>query len=302
MDKELIRQARALLDEMKAQAEAGTMIPIRVPGQIEAIDALLAQLEENADAPPPATPAADSADDENAAARAEEILRETSEFLSIAVHEMRIPLTSIRGYSDMLAKNILGELNDQQMQFMETIRSNVLRMDRLIADVNDLGKIRAGRLHLDLRMEMPKNILMMAEKEIAPLAEERGQTLVFDVPSGLPLLNVDGARVAQALTNLIRNALQYSPEGSTVTVVASAEDDSLRVAVSDQGIGMTEEDQAHLGEPFWRSDHEVIRSVKGHGLGYAVAKGLIELMGGEMFHETEFEKGSTFGFILPGMS
>lgn len=299
MSNDLIQQARALLAEMREQAAKGTMIPIRVPAQIEAIDTLLAQAMEAAAKPPPVTDPADPADP---AAVAERIRKETSEFISTAAHELRIPMTSIRGYADMIAKQMLGPLNEQQVQFMNTIRDNVTRMDHLITDVNDISKIRAGRLYLEPRLEMAKNILMLAEKDTRPLAEERGQTLDFDVPGGLPLLNVDGKRAAQALIYLIRNALLYSPEGSTVTVTASAVEGKLCVRVTDTGIGMTEEEQTHLGEPFWRSDHEVVRSVRGHGLGYAVAKGLIELMGGEMFHESVFEKGSTFGFTLPGVS
>ncbi len=297
MPQDAIRQARALLEEMKQQAASGTMIPVRVPGQIEAVDALLAQAEEQA----AASPAPSAASPGDPAAVAEAIRRETAEFISTAAHELRIPLTSVRGYADMLAQGMLGDLNEQQRQFVETIRANARRMERLIADVNDLSKLRAGRLHLEPRMEMAKNILLMAEKAMRPLAEERGQTLTFDVPEGLPLLNVDGPRVAQALGNLIENALYYSPEGSTVQVAASAENGNLRVAVSDQGIGMTEEEQAHLGEPFWRGEHEVIRQVKGHGLGYAVASGLVTLMGGQMFHHSAFEQGSTFGFTLPGL-
>ncbi len=299
MSDELIQQARLLLEEMKAQATQRTMIPARVPDQITAVIDLLDQIAAASSAPALAPGTGEPADP---ATLMEKLRSETSQFISTAVHEMRIPLTSIRGYSDMLNKQILGPLNEQQLQFMDIIRANVLRMEQLIADVNDISKLRAQRLHLEPRLDMAKNIIQLAEKATRPLAEERGQQLMFEVPDGLPLLNVDGNRIAQALGNLIRNALSYSPAGSTVTVTARNEDGRLRVEVRDQGIGMTEDEQARLGEPFWRSDHEVVRSVKGHGLGYAVAKGLIELAGGEMFYETEFEKGSTFGFTLPGIS
>lgn len=301
MSDELIQQVRALLDEMKTQATEGTMIPARVPGQIDAVRQLFDQIA--AGSPAPAnTPAVADGGAEDPADLVEQLRTEMSQFISTAVHEMRIPLTSIRGYSDMLDKQILGPLNEQQLEFMGIIRSNVLRMERLIADVNDISKIRANRLHVEPRMDMAKNIIMMAEKASAELAEERNQTVIYEVPEGLPILNVDGNRIAQALGALIQNALQYSPEGSTVTVTASNDNGQLRLAVRDEGIGMTVEDQTHLGEPFWRSEHEVIRAVKGHGLGYCVAKGVVELAGGQMFYETEFEKGSTFGFTLPGMS
>lgn len=304
MSNELLQEARSLLIDMKDQAEQGTMIPFRIPGQIDDIIDLLDQADDDTlpVRPDALTESATAATVLDVAAGMQEQLEETSQFISIAVHEMRIPLTSIRGYSDMLAKQILGELNDQQMQFMDTIRTNVMRMDRLIADVNDVAKIRAKRLHMDIKMDMPKNILMGVEKDTADLAQEKEITLVFEVPDGLPLLNVDSGRVTQALRYMVENALHYSPNGSTVTVTASNDEGRFRVAVMDEGIGMTEEEQEHLGEPFWRSDHEVIRSVKGHGLGYAVAKGVIELHEGAMFYETVFEKGSTFGFTLPTLS
>jgi len=309
MSNESLQQALALLDELKQQASDGSLIPVRVPGQIEAIRDLLAQVQ--TEATPAAAPPAESIATASGAEASPEatnedplaaLKREQSEFLSTAVHEFRIPLTSIRGYSDMLAKNILGELNEQQSQFMDIIRTNVLRLDHLISDVSDLGKLRGNRLHVEPRMDMAKNILLMAQKEQEALAEERQINLVFEVPDGLPLLNVDGKRVAQALGNLIRNALQYSPEGSTVTVTASAEAGGLQVMVTDSGVGMTPEEMTHLGEAFWRSDNEVIRSVKGHGLGYAVASGIVTLMGGTMHAESTPDAGSTFGFTLPGMS
>ncbi len=225
-----------------------------------------------------------------------------SEFLSIAVHEMRIPLTSIRGYSDMLGQGMLGPLNEQQSQFVAVIRSNTLRLERLIADVNDYGKLQGGRLHLDRKMDTAGNLLLAAEKRVKAQAAERGSAVTFTAGQGLPLLNVDGARIAQALGTLIENAVHYSPEGSRVTVTASAEDGALRVEVTDHGVGMSAEEVAHLGEPFWRSEAEAIRAVKGHGLGYAVAKGIIEAHGGQMIVRSAPGEGSTFGFTLPGMS
>ncbi len=275
-----LHTARARLEALKAAAEAGDLPAAQLPAEIDAILALL-------------EPSADALAAERQAA---------SEFISIGVHEMRIPLTSIRGYGDMLGKGILGPLNEQQAQFLETIRANTARLDRLIADFNDVAKIHAGRLHLDRRMDTAKNVLLDARKRVQALAEERGSPLAFDVPDGLPILNADGPRVAQALAYLVENALLYSPAGSPVSVTASDEGGTLRVSVTDHGLGMTADDLAHLGEPFWRAEHEAIRAEKGHGLGYAVARGIIEAHGGQMHVESAFEGGSTFGFTLPGLS
>lgn len=113
------------------------------------------------------------------------------------------------------------------------------------------------------------------------------------------MLNVDGERLALVLRKLVANALQYTPEGGQVTVCAEAAGDRLKVSVMDTGIGMSPEDQAHVGERFWRSEDERVREIKGHGLGLSIAMGMIALMGGEFFFTSERDKGSTFGFTLP---
>jgi signal transduction histidine kinase len=234
-------------------------------------------------------------------ARLDEVVQTTAKFTSVMVHEIRIPLTSIKGYTDMLAKHVAGPLNEMQQQFAETVRSNVSRMESLIADVSDASKLYAGRIKLDPKLETYKNIAQKVEKDVAELAAAREQTLTFETPSGLPLLNVDGERLAQALRKLVTNAIQYTPEGGEITVKAEAVNGGrLKVSVIDNGIGMAPDELAHVGERFWRSEDERVREVKGHGLGLPIAIGLIELMNGEFFFTSERDKGSTFGFVLPG--
>ncbi len=228
------------------------------------------------------------------------LIQENARFASLMVHEIRIPLTSIKGYSDMLAKNVVGELNEMQTQFIETIRSNVARMEQLVSDISDISKLRSGRLRLEPKIDLYKNVALQVEKATAPLAAAHNHKLVFETPAGLPLLNVDSERLALALTKLVTNALQYTPDGGTITVRAEEVDGKLKVSVIDTGIGMSAEELGHLGELFWRADNEHVRSFKGHGLGIPIAKGLIELMGGEFFFSSEEGKGSTFGFVVPG--
>jgi signal transduction histidine kinase len=232
--------------------------------------------------------------------RIDELIQENARFASLMVHEIRIPLTSIKGYSDMLAKNVVGGLNEMQAQFVETIRSNVARMEQLVSDISDISKLRSGRLRLEPKMDLYKNIALQVEKATASLAAAHNHALVFETPAGLPLLNLDSERLALALTKLVINALQYTPDGGTITVRAEAVDGKLKVSVIDTGIGMSAEEQQHVGELFWRADNEHVRSFKGHGLGLPIAKGLIELMGGEFFFSSEAGKGSTFGFVVPG--
>lgn len=241
----------------------------------------------------------EGADTETLRARLDEVIQTTAKFTSVMVHEVRIPLTSIKGYTDMLAKHVAGPLNEMQQQFADTVRSNVSRMENLVTDVSDASKLYAGRIRLDPKLDLYKNIALQVEKDLSALASERGVTLTFEMPGGLPMLNVDGERLALVLRKLVSNALQYTPEGGQVTVRAEAAGDRLKVSVEDTGIGMSPEDQAHVGERFWRSDDERVRDIKGHGLGLSIALGLITLMGGEFFFTSERDKGSAFGFTLP---
>jgi signal transduction histidine kinase len=234
--------------------------------------------------------------------RLDEMIATNAQFTSVMVHEIRVPMTSIRGYADMLSKNVVGELNDMQMQFVETIRSNVIRMEHLVSDISDISKLKSGRLHFTAKMDMYKNIAMQAEKENAELAAAHNHTFTFETPDGLPLLNLDSTRLTQALNKLIVNALQYTPDGGQITVRAENVDGKLKVAVIDTGVGMAADEQTHVGELFWRADNDLVRSFKGHGLGLPITMGFVEQLGGEFFFESEPDKGSTFGFIVPGMS
>lgn len=227
------------------------------------------------------------------------LIAENAKFVSVMVHEIRIPMTSIRGYNDMLAKNVVGELNEMQQQFVEVIRSNVIRMERLVTDVSDMSKLRSGRIRLEPKMDMYKNIALEVEKATAGLAAEHNHTLTFDTPQGLPILNVDGPRLVQVITKLVINALQYTPDGGEITVCARRGDGTLTVSVQDTGIGMTGEEQGRIGELFWRGESEHVRSFKGHGLGLPITIGLLKLMGGELTCTSAPEQGSTFSIEIP---
>ena len=115
----------------------------------------------------------------------------------------------------------MGALNDMQKQFVETIRTNSRRMEGLLTDVSDTAKIKGGTLRTNLKMDMFKNIAMMVEKQAQPVTEELGRKLTFDIPQGLPILNVDGELLAKALYKLVENGLRYSGEDGEVTVRAS---------------------------------------------------------------------------------
>lgn len=290
-----LEKARALIQALTEGARAGTLVPVRLAAQLQEVDALLAAAEaeaaKQAAAPPP--PPADQA----------EQLREQAVFVSHAVHELRNPLTSVRGYADMLGNAALGQLNDMQKQFADTIRTNSRRMEGLLTDISDTAKIRGGTLKIATKMDTFKNIALMVEKATRPQADAQKKTLTFDIPSGLPILTTDGEMLAKALTKLVENALRYTPaDGGEVTVSAAAEGNMLVVKVRDNGIGMTPEDLAQLGTIYFRSEAEAVRAHKGSGLGIPVAYGIIRLLGGSTSVESTPGSGTTFTVRLAGMT
>ncbi len=288
-----LEQAQTLLNTLMEQARIGAIIPVRLPAQLEEIVLLLAEAKKQADIPPP--PPSDAPDRET-------ILKEQAGFFGHAIHELRTPMTSIRGYSDMMVNPAMGTLSDMQKQFADVIRTNAKRMETLLQDVSDINKLRAGTLRVTVKIDMFKNIAMMIEKNMRPLAEQLNRTLNFEIPSGLPILNTDGELIAKAFGKLVENALRYTKEGGVVTVRASAKDNTLIVAVEDNGIGMTPEEKAQLGTVYFRSDDEHVRSFKGSGLGIPVAYGIIQQLGGTIEVSSEHGKGTTFTVTLPGMS
>lgn len=291
-DSDQLAQARALVNELLDNARSGAIIPVRLPGQIEAIADALAQAADGQAAAGPVDDPVELAD----------YKREQAEFMSTAIHELRIPMTSIRGYADMLNTPSLGELNEMQRQFLATIRTNARRMEGLMQDVSDISKIRGGTLKINDKMDMFKNIAMHVEKAMQPVADELQRSLVVEVPQGMPILNTDGELLAKALNKIVENGLRYAEDGAQVTVTAEADGSDLRILVQDTGIGMTDETLAHLGELYFRADDDRVRAHKGSGLGLPIAFGIIGLLGGVIHVDSTPEQGSTFYVTLAGMT
>jgi signal transduction histidine kinase len=289
-----LQAARAQIAELLKAARTGAIIPIRLPGQIEAIETLLAKAEEEH---------AEELKQNSAPPSLEEYMKDQAAFISHAVHELRTPMTSIRGYTDMLNTPAMGELNEMQKQFLDTVRTNARRMEGLLSDVSDINKLRAGTLRLNQKMDMFKNVAMMVEKQLAATAVDMKRKLTFDIPQGLPLLNTDGEMLVKVLVKLVENALRYSPEETGEVKVSGAADGSnLVITVEDNGIGMTPEELAQLGTLYFRGENDVVRAYKGSGMGIPIVFGLIKLLGGEIFIESESNKGTKFTIRLKGIS
>ncbi|MBN2547536.1 MAG: GAF domain-containing protein [Anaerolineales bacterium] len=220
-------------------------------------------------------------------------------FISVVTHELRIPMTSIKGYADLLRQGVVGALNEQQLSFIDIIRNNVERMSVLVTDLSDISKVESGRLKLSCALIPLKVYLDEAVRVLRPKLEAKGQSLEIDLPSDLPQVFADYNRLIQVLSNLISNANKYTPAEGEIRLVARPEGDFVRVEVSDNGIGIPPQDQAKIFTQFFRSEHPSVRNEQGWGLGLSVARRLVEVMDGTMGFYSHEGEGSTFWFTLP---
>jgi signal transduction histidine kinase len=223
-----------------------------------------------------------------------------TDFISFVSHELKQPMTSIKGYADLLAKGTGGELGEMQQSFLGVIRTNVDRMDALVQDLLDVSRIEAGRLRLELGRVPMEEVVEEAVRGVRRQVEAKGQTLDVQVCEGLPPVAADRNRLVQVLVNLLSNAYKYTPEGGHIRLLVESIDGGyVRCAVSDTGTGLSEEDQERLFTKYFRSQDPAVRSVPGTGLGLVITKSLVELQGGEISVESTLGEGSTFAFTVP---
>jgi len=221
-----------------------------------------------------------------------------SEFVSIMTHELRIPMTAIQGYADMI--NMVGELTDQQKNYLTIIRTNIERMMTLINDLSDISRIENGQLALDVQDGIRlQDVLGTILPALKPEIEAREHTLVIELSDDLPPVRVDPKRLGQVLTNLISNAYKYTTNGGRITIRTRRDGDFVVCEVEDTGVGMTPEELNKLFTKFWRAEDSYVREQPGSGLGLAIARNLVELQGGQMSVTSQKGIGTTFSVRMP---
>ena len=231
-----------------------------------------------------------------------------SDFISFVSHELKNPMTSIKGYTELLAAGAVGQVNEAQANFLATIRSNIERMNTLISDLNDVSKIEAGRLRLDFKALPLSTAVEDIVRSTRRQVEEKGQQLIIHLPAELPDVWADHTRLAQVLFNLVSNANKYTPQGGQIEVAAescqnqwnpSGSPQVVHIWVKDSGIGINPEDQDKIFQKFFRSEDPKTREVPGTGLGLNITRSLVEMQGGNIWFESEYRQGTTFHFTVP---
>jgi signal transduction histidine kinase len=231
-----------------------------------------------------------------AAVRAADVAK--SEFVGIVAHDLKTPMTSIRGYADLTLMMRDG-LQDRQIEFLDNIRNTVKRMEMLVSDLADISRIESGHFFMNETRVTVADIVKAVKDNTLPQIQQRGHHSVDQIEADLPAMWVDYYRLLQVLTNFVSNAYKYTPDGGTITLRVRRDDDRIEFSVSDTGIGLSEEQVSMLGTKFWRAEDDYTRAQPGTGLGFAITKALVEQMGSHIVIESEVGKGSTFRFSVP---
>ena len=247
----------------------------------------------------------------------QEVNRQKTVFLASAAHELKTPLAVIKGYYDLLLSNSLGKLTDKQKDILEESKESCERLVRLVSMFLNYSALESGKLVLQLRENDLRDCLEEMAGRWSEAFKRKGVKLDAQLDPSIPTFKFDYQKVQQAAANLLDNALKHTPTGGTVTLrakphfwerrvaeIAPVEErrrfrlprpNSVEVSVTDSGSGIAPEHHQEIFEDFVRVD----RNTSGMGLGLAIAKRLIQAHRGKIWVESEYQRGSTFAFLLP---
>ncbi len=221
------------------------------------------------------------------------------EFLSMASHQLRTPLTSIKGYISMVLEGDAGEITDTQRNLLSEAFASSERMVHLISDFLNVSRLQTGKFIIDRSQTDLDKITIQEVAGMQQMAENHGLKLSYKGSNRIPLLYVDEGKLRQVIMNFIDNAIYYSPEGKQITVDLAVEDGDVVLRVVDKGMGVPPEVQKKLFTKFFRAENARKQRPDGTGVGLFLAKKVIDGHGGRLVFESALGKGSTFGFRLP---
>jgi len=218
------------------------------------------------------------------------------DFISMASHQLRTPLTSVKGYVSMVLEGDVGKISDQQRKLLDQSFLSAQRMVYLIADLLNVSRLKTGKFVIESK---PTNLAEIVEGELAQLKETaaaRKLEIKYDKPKDFPMLDMDETKIRQVIMNFADNAIYYTSSGGHIKVVVADRGDSVECTVTDDGIGVPKAEQHNLFNKFYRAGNARKARPDGTGLGLFMAKKVVVAQGGEIIFKSEEGKGSTFGF------
>jgi signal transduction histidine kinase/DNA-binding response OmpR family regulator len=231
--------------------------------------------------------------------RTKELDRLKSEFVAVVSHEVRTPLTSIKGSLELLGDERFHKLPPPQMELLNICRANAERLISLINDILDFSKLESSKLSLTMETMDVGRVLEEAVENIESLGAQRNVSIDLKIDETSGTIEADPMRVGQVVTNLLGNAIKFSPEKSRVEVFSAGDDSKVTISVKDYGRGIAQRDIGRLFQRFAQLDSSTTRKAGGTGLGLVISKGIVEQHGGEIWVESALGQGSTFSFSLP---
>jgi len=232
--------------------------------------------------------------------REREIDQMKSDFVSLVSHELRTPLAAMKGATDNLLDGITGELNNTQKDCLLITKRNIDRLSRMISDLLDISRIEAGKIQVNKQPVDIVNLVSDVLSIFQETAKEKNIQLTASLKSDLPKINADPDKITQVITNLVGNAMKFTPGDGQINVKAFQVGDFIQIDVVDTGLGIPHQDLEKIFDKFYQvSRPDNPATTKGTGLGLPISKGIVEKHGGKIWTESELGKGSKFSFTLP---
>jgi K+-sensing histidine kinase KdpD len=221
-----------------------------------------------------------------------------NDFLSVATHELRAPMTVIKGNIENLVDGITGKVDDRGKETLNTISAETDRLNNLVTDLLNVSRLEQGRISYNLETFDARDVVGQLAKQFTPKAEAKGMTVTYTAPDAPTYVNIDHGRLVEIMTNLIDNSIKYSRQG-TVTVSHKDDKDWVRISVRDTGIGIAAKDRERLFSRFYRVQTDKTQSIPGTGLGLWIIKQYVEAMKGTISVDSLENVGTEFVVSFP---
>ena len=222
-----------------------------------------------------------------------------SSFLSVTSHELRTPVTPIKGYLQMLLNQKIGSITEEQKKILKIIQRNTNRLDHLIQDILDISRLESDTMRFIPEKTDVKTMVEETVETMQSSADVKNIKINLELKDDIPELTIDKERIKQVIINLLNNAIKFSPDNSSINVKVRREKDDILFEVQDFGRGVPEDKQIKIFETFYQVDSKGDRKFGGVGLGLSISKGIIQAHSGDIWVESTLDTGSTFRFTLP---